>query len=179
MKSYSKKKLPILDDLDIDIILELQVNARQSFLSLGKKLGASEGTIRNRVVSILKKELIKLKAVLNPIKLGLSFSCVMGLEIEIDKLTEAESTLAESPNVYFLSGCTGTFDIIAILLFRDTNEFDGFTRNMIAKLPGIRRTQTFVNMRIIKNPWLNDVDITKLLNSRLTLCPKSVKRIIV
>jgi Lrp/AsnC family transcriptional regulator, regulator for asnA, asnC and gidA len=164
-KMYRRKKPPILDDLDQKIIQELQQDARQSYLSLGQKIGASEGTIRNRVALELKKELIKLKAVLNPPKLGFNFSCVVGIEVSIDKLTEAEMTLAESPNVYFLSGCTGTFDLMAILIFRDTQEFDKFTRNTLAKLPGIKRTQTFVNMRVIKNPWISDVDITRLLES--------------
>jgi Lrp/AsnC family transcriptional regulator for asnA, asnC and gidA len=165
MSQYRRKKKPILDELDEKIIGKLQIDARQSYLSLGQKIGASEGTIRNRVALEIKKEIIKLKAVLNPVKLGFNFSCVMGLEIAIDKLTEAETILAESPNVYYLSGCTGAFDLIAILIFRDTTEFDKFTINKIAKLPGIRRTQTFVNMRVIKNPWVNDVDIAELLDS--------------
>jgi hypothetical protein len=50
-----------------------------------------------------------------------------------------------------------------MLIFRNTAEFDKFTRNKIAKLPGIKRTQTFVNMRMIKNPWTQEVDILKLL----------------
>jgi DNA-binding Lrp family transcriptional regulator len=100
-KPYRKKKPPILDDLDTQIIQELQKDARQSYLSLGQKIGASEGTVRNRVSMELKKELIKLKAVLNPAKLGFNLSCWVGLEVDIDKLGEAEAILAESPNVYF------------------------------------------------------------------------------
>ena len=165
MKEYQRKKPPILDDLDKKIIQELQKDARQSYLSLGQKLGASEGTIRNRVGIGLKKELFKLKAVVNPAKLGLKFSCVVGLEIDIDKLSDAETMLAESQNVYFLSGCTGAFDLFAIMLFRDTHEFDQFMRNTVSKLPGIKKTQTFVNMRVIKDPWSNDIDIDKILES--------------
>jgi Lrp/AsnC family transcriptional regulator, regulator for asnA, asnC and gidA len=160
-----KKKPPILDNLDKEIIQELQLDARESYLSLGKKVNASEGTVRNRVAQALKKDIIRLKAVLNPPKLGFTFSCVMGLEIDIDKLGTAESALAECPNVYFLSGCTGTFDLIAMLIFRNTAEFDKFTRDKIARLPGIKRTQTFVNMRIVKNPWTQDVDISRLLDA--------------
>ena len=74
MKKYRKSKLHALDDLDQSIIQELQVDARQSYLSLGKKIGASEGTIRNRVKSALKGEVIKLKAVLNPSKIGFDFT---------------------------------------------------------------------------------------------------------
>lgn len=163
MKKYRKPKLPLLDEIDKGIIQELQIDARQSYSSLGKKIGASEGTIRNRVKSELKSEIIRLKAVLNPVRLGFDFSCIIGLEIAIEKLNEAELLLAKSPNVYFLATCTGAYDLIAILIFRNTHEFDNFIRDSIAKLPGIKRTQTFVNMCLIKTPWNDDVAISKLL----------------
>ena len=165
MKKYRKTKLPLLDEIDKSIIRELQVDARQSYLSLGKKIGASEGTIRNRVRLELERGIIKLKAVLNPTKIGFDFTCVIGLEIAIEKLREAGAALAENPNVYFLVGTTGTFDLIAIVVFRNTNEFDQFMKDTISRLPGISRTQTFVNMSLIKTPWVDNLDIKRLLES--------------
>ena len=165
MKKSHKTKVVLLDEIDKSIIRELQIDARQSYLGLGKKIGASEGTVRNRVKSELKNEIMRLKAVLNPAKLGFDFSCIVGLEVAIEKLGEAESMLAKSPNVYFLAACTGPYDLIAILIFHNTHEFDSFMREGIAKLPGIRRTQTFVNMRMVKTPWNDDVSIGKLLGS--------------
>lgn len=165
MKRYRKAKSLFLDEIDRGIIVELQADAGQSYLGIGKKIGASEGTIRNRVNSHLGNGLFKLKAVLNPVKLGLDFSCILGLEIAIEKLNEAEALLAESPHVYFLASCTGTYDLIAVLLFQNTNDFDIFMRESIAKLPGIKRSQTFVNMRLTKTPWTNDLEVNKLLKS--------------
>lgn len=165
MAHYQKKKPLNLDELDQKIIQELQKDGRQSFLSLGKKLDASEGTIRNRVSAQLAKEVISLKAVLNPTKLGFNFSCIVGFEIAIDHLTEAESRLNESPNVAFLVTCTGSYDLIAFLIFRDAAELDKFMREKVARLPGIKRTQTFVNMSVSKSPWQNQIDIIKLLES--------------
>lgn len=163
MRKYRKTKLPVLDEIDKGIINQLQSDARQSYLSLGEKIGASEGTIRNRVKNLLKAETIKFKAVVNPEKIGFNFSCVVGLEVAIEKLDEAGARLAENPHVYFLVRCTGTFDLLAILVFHDTSEFDKFMRANIARLPGIKRTQTFVNMSLIKSPWVDNVDIKKLL----------------
>jgi Lrp/AsnC family transcriptional regulator, regulator for asnA, asnC and gidA len=165
MARYQKNKPLILDDLDQRIIQELQADGRQSFLSLAKKLDASEGTIRNRVSAQLKKEVISLKAVINPTKLGYNFSCIVGFEIAIDHLTEAESRLTKSPNVAFLVTCTGSFDLIAYLIFRDAAELDRFMREKVARLPGIKRTQTFVNMSVTKSPWLNQIDISELLEA--------------
>jgi Lrp/AsnC family transcriptional regulator, regulator for asnA, asnC and gidA len=165
MKLRKRKKAAILDSLDQMIIRELQKDARDSFLKISKKVGASEGTVRNRVRLAAKKEIIQLKVVVNPQKLGFDFNCVMGLEISRNKLEETASILAESQNVYYLSSCTGTFDLIAILFFRSTLEFDEFMREKIGKLPGILRTQTFVNMQVIKKPWDADMDVIKLLKN--------------
>jgi Lrp/AsnC family transcriptional regulator for asnA, asnC and gidA len=165
MNKYQKTKSPKINEIDVSIIKELGTDARQSYLSVGEKIGASEGTIRNRVKKLLKEEIIRLKAVLNPVNVGLNFSCVVGLEIAVEKLDEAGAKLAENPNVYFLVGCTGAFDLIAILLFRSTSEYDHFVKEYIAKLPGIKRTQTFVIMSQLKAPWSSNPDIKKLLES--------------
>ena len=158
----SKKKSMVLDDLDQNIIQELQIDARRSYLDLGKKLHASEGTIRNRVRLAIGKGIIKLKAVLNPSALGFDFSCVLGIEIDMAKMQKAASILQNTSNVYFLSRCTGSFDIIAVLIFRNTREFDQFMDEVIAQLPGLKRTQTFVNMRVFKAPWMDETDINRL-----------------
>jgi DNA-binding Lrp family transcriptional regulator len=158
-----KKKSLSLDDLDRKIIKELGVDARQSYLDLGKKLHASEGTIRYRLRLILKRGIIKLKAVLDPSILGFDFSCVMGIEIDIAKLSEAASILEKNPHVNFLSRCTGSFDIFSILIFRNTRDFDQFMDETISKLPGLKRTQTFVNMRVFKASWMSDMNIDQLL----------------
>jgi len=162
MKKYRKSKLHALDEIDKGLIKELQIDARQSYLSLGKKIGASEGTIRNRINSQLKGDVIQLKAVINPSKIGYDFSCVIGLEINIDKLRETAELLAKNPNVCLLVGCTGVFDLIAMLIFPNTSYFEKFMGETIAKLPGIKRTQTFVIMSQIKTPWSDNLDIFEL-----------------
>lgn len=162
MKKYRRAKLPVLDEIDKSIIQELQIDAQQSYISLKAKIGASEGTVRNRVKKLLKKEIIGIKAVLNPVKVGFDFSCIIGLEIAIEKLREAGEILTTNPNVYFLVGCTGDFDLLAILFFRNTSEFDAFMGQTIAKLPGIKRSRTFVSMTPMKAPWTNNLDVKKL-----------------
>ena len=86
-------------------------------------------------------------------------------KLDFSFLVRAESMLAESPNVYFLVTCTGSFDLIAFLIFRDASELDKFMREKVARLPGIKGTQTFVNMNVAKSPWQNQIDITQLLES--------------
>ncbi|MCX7912515.1 MAG: Lrp/AsnC family transcriptional regulator [Dehalococcoidales bacterium] len=152
----------MLDDLGQRIISELQKDARQSFREIGRKLKVSEGTVRNRVKTLVKDNLVRISAIPNPEKLGLNFMCVMCLEVKVGAAERVERVLIQSPNVYYLCGCTGTYDIIGIFVFRSPSEFDEFVKNVIAGIPEIIRTTTFVVMHVSRSPWEHDLDIGAL-----------------
>ena len=89
----------MLDELGQKIIGELQDDARQSFREIGRKLSVSEGTVRNRVKSLLKSETMKISAIPNPSKLELDFQCIMCVEVKVGTAEYVEQLLIKSPNV--------------------------------------------------------------------------------
>jgi Lrp/AsnC family transcriptional regulator for asnA, asnC and gidA len=153
----------MLDELGQQIIKELQEDARQSFREIGRKLKVSEGTIRNRVKSLISSNAMKISALPNPEKLGMNFMCIMCIEVRVGTAEKVEKLLVKSPNVYYLCGCTGNFDIIGIFLFRAPKDFDEFVKDVIANIPDITRTSTFVVMHISRSPWEQNMDVTALL----------------
>lgn len=155
----------MLDKLGQNIIKELQDDARQSFREIGRKLDVSEGTVRNRVKSLINSDTMKISAIPNPEKLGLNFVCVMCIEVKVGAAEKVEQALIKSPNVYYLSGCTGTYDIIGIFMFRAPHDFDEFVKNVIAKIPEITRTSTFVVMHVSRSPWEHNLDVAALAQS--------------
>lgn len=155
----------MLDELGQKIIQELQEDARQSFREIGRKLKVSEGTVRNRVKALVKSNTMKISAVPNPQQLGLNFICVMCIEVKVGTAEKVEQRLIESPNVYYLGGCTGTYDIIGIFVFRNPAEFDEFVKNVIASVPEIVRTTTFVVMHVSRSPWEHNLDVAALMKS--------------
>jgi Lrp/AsnC family transcriptional regulator, regulator for asnA, asnC and gidA len=152
----------MLDELSLEIIGELQEDARQSFREIGRKLKVSEGTVRNRVRSLTGSRTMRVTAVANPEQLGLNFMCVMCIEVKVGTVERVEERLITSPNVYFLCGCTGTYDIIGIFTFHAPREFDDFVKNVIAGIPEITRTSTFVAMHVSRSPWEHDLDVEAL-----------------
>ena len=155
----------MLDELGQKIIRELQGDARQSYREIGRKLKMSEGTVRNRVKGMLNTKAIKISAVPNPAQLGLSFMCIMGIEVKVGTAESVEQRLIASPNVYYLSGCTGDMDIIGVFLFHGPPEFDEFVKTKIASIPEIIRTRTFVVMHVSRSPWEHNLDIAALCQS--------------
>jgi Lrp/AsnC family transcriptional regulator for asnA, asnC and gidA len=155
----------MLDALGQKIIAELQEDARQSFREIGRKLKVSEGTVRNRVKALIKNDTIKISAMPNPQRLGLNFMCVMCIEVKVGTAEKVEQRLIQSPNVYYLCGCTGTYDVIGIFVFPSPAEFDKFVKDVIAGIPEIVRTTTFVAMHISRSPWEHNLDVTALVKS--------------
>jgi Lrp/AsnC family transcriptional regulator, regulator for asnA, asnC and gidA len=152
----------MLDELSLAIIRELQEDARQSFREIGRKLSVSEGTVRNRVRGLTNNGTLKITAVPNPERLGMNFMCVMCIEVKVGAAELVEEHLIKSPNVYFLCGCTGTYDIIGIFAFHSPREFDDFVKNVIAAIPEITRTSTFVAMHVSRSPWEHNLDVKAL-----------------
>jgi DNA-binding Lrp family transcriptional regulator len=155
----------MLDELAQKIIKELQEDARQSFREIGRKLEVSEGTVRNRVRGLVKNNTMRISAIPNPVKLGLNFMCIMCIEVKVGTAERVEHLLIQSPNVYYLCGCTGTYDIIGIFTFHAPAEFDEFVKNVIASIPEIVRTTTFVVMHVSRSPWEHNQDVAALCES--------------
>ncbi|HJX03393.1 MAG TPA: Lrp/AsnC family transcriptional regulator [Dehalococcoidia bacterium] len=154
----------MLDKLDKQIIMELKGNARRSYTDLAKVLQVSEGTVRNRVKSLQKNNVIKLEAVLNPYSIGYNFITIMALEVKVADLSIVADKLAKLPNVYYLAFVTGRYDVVAILMTRSTQELSDFIKENISNIPGILHSETLVNLEVIKSPWANTWDVNQLIN---------------
>ena len=153
----------MLDKLGQRLIQKLQNDGRQSYRELADELGVAEGTVRKRVRDLRNKDVIKIAALPNPLKLGCNFICIIGMEVKLTDIQQVGKELAQSPNVYFLSSVTGRFDLIAILLFNTSEELGDFVREKISSVQGILKTETFVNMDILKSPWSDGLDISELV----------------
>jgi len=155
----------MLDKLDRELIKELQKDGRQSYVELAKKLHVAETTVRRRLQRLLEEGFIRVVAVPDPFRLGFRFVCTMRLEAKKDVLRQIGRELAQSPNIYYLSFTTGEYDIIAIFLFRSAQELADFMWREVSTRPDIVRTETAVNMEIVKTPWSGPLNVDALLES--------------
>jgi Lrp/AsnC family transcriptional regulator for asnA, asnC and gidA len=164
----------MIDSFDLKLIQELQKNGRKSYINLAKILGVVEGTIRKRVKDLLKKNIIKMVALPNLPHLGFNFISIMGLEVKMADLRKVADSLAQKPNVCYLAFVTGRYDLIAIIMSRSPEDLSGFIEKEISAIPSILKTETFVNLDVIKGQW-PWIDTTQLISS-LNSSPKKNKR---
>lgn len=158
----------MIDDLDRKLIEELQVNGRETYMDLAKKLGVVEGTVRKRVKHLLAKDIIKIVAVPSVRKLGYGFIGIMGLQVRMEDLRKVAEKLAKSKHVCYLAFVAGRFDLVAIILSQSAEELSQFVEKEISAIPSILRTETSINLDIIKGaPGLLDT-IQLIRNLRLS-----------
>jgi len=68
-------------------------------------------------------------------------------------LRSVAESLAQKPNVCYLAFVTGRYDLIAMVMTRSAVELSHFIEKEISSIPSILRTETFVNLDIIKGEW--------------------------
>lgn len=152
----------MIDEFDQKLILKLQSNGREGYVTLAKVLGVAEGTVRKRVKDLVAKKVMKIVAVPNPRALGYNFISIMGLQVRMEDLRKVAESLAQKPNVCYLAFVTGRYDLMAIIMTRSPGELSHFIETEISALPSLLRTETFVNLDIIKGGWPS-LDTTQLI----------------
>ena len=140
----------MIDDFDRRLIQELQKNGRQSYVDLARRLGVVEGTVRKRIKYLLGRDILKIIAVPNVRKLGYGFISVMGLQVRMADLRKVADNLAQNQHVCYLAFVTGRYDLMAIIVTQSPEELSQFIEKEISAIPSILRTETFVNLDIIK-----------------------------
>ena len=147
----------MIDNLDKTLIEELQINGRESYMNLAKKIGVVEGTIRKRIKHLLAEDIIKIVAVPNIRKLGYSLISIMGLQVKMEDLRKVANGLMNNEHICYLAFVTGRYDLVAIILTRSPEELSQFVEKEISAIPSISRTETFINLETIKGePGLFD-----------------------
>ena len=140
-----------MDDLDNQLITLLQANGRASNIELANALGVSEGTIRRRFRGLVEGQVIRVVAIPDPSKLGKATTALVGLRADPAQVEPVANQLAQMVEVQWAAITTGAFDIFVWVALPSPEELAVFLRTQVGSIPGVRRTETFVNLSIKKN----------------------------
>ena len=140
-----------LDDLDRRIIALLQRNGRIANLEVSRQLGVAEATVRKRLERLLEEGIIRVTAVVEPIRLGYTVRAIIGLQVEAQRIEEAAQKLAALPAVRSASVTAGTFDVVVEAAFASNDALYAFLTQELACIEGVRRTETFHVLRAVKS----------------------------
>lgn len=140
-----------IDDCDRKLILELQEDARQSDTELARKLKISPATARRRLNRLVEERVIDIAPLLIPLdKLGYPVTVNIGLQMDLSKVDHAVDILCSMPRVHYIALSTGRYDIWLWGTFRSHRDLSDFLRFELAKVPGMTRSETMVNLEFKK-----------------------------
>jgi Lrp/AsnC family transcriptional regulator, regulator for asnA, asnC and gidA len=131
------------------LIRLLQQNARISFAELSRVTGIPESTVRRRVERLQDRGIIRFAMIAEADQLGYDISAMIGMRIDLARLSRIGDQIAAMPEVVFASFLTGSFDIIAQIVIESQAALVQFLTRL-AQVEGIRSTETFLMPQILK-----------------------------
>lgn len=134
-----------IDDLDKRIILELQEDARRPFSVIADRLNVAEGTVRNRVKRLIERDVLELKARVNPFALPHKVAAIVGINLAERTHQEKMKQIEKIPSVTSVWNATGRFDLFFEVMVDSLVELNDilFERDLHS-IGGIRHSETFV-----------------------------------
>ena len=142
-----------MDELDTKIIALLQEDGRASNAGIARKVGVSEGTVRRRLKQLVQEEYINVVALLDPGRMGYTSEALIGVQVDPDKVDQVGDDLASLEEVNWVATTTGSFDIFCWATLQSSEALGIFLRTKVGTIPGVRRTETFVNLAVKKRGY--------------------------
>ena len=141
----------VVDDLDNQIVEILKKDGRASNAHIARALGVSEGTVRRRLRMLIDGDVIHVNVSLDPVKMGLTTEAIIGLEVDPDKMDPVCASLADFDEIGYVTLTTGAVDVFAWGRFSSTESLGLFLRSKVGKIPGVRRTETYMCISVRKD----------------------------
>jgi len=140
-----------LDATDIKLLRQIEIDGRQSFATLGERVGLSKTPCWQRLQKLEAEGVIQgYRAKIDPKKLGLDLYAFVYATINASKYREFEIAVLRHPSVLQCFSTAGEADYVMHVLVRDIDALDELLRREISQLPGVERTVTTVCMKTIK-----------------------------
>ena len=142
-------KVSPLDDVSKAIIEQLQEDGRRPYATIGKAVGLSEAAVRQRVSRLLETGVMQIVAVTDPMQVGFNREAMIGIEVDGD-IESVANVIEKMPEVSYLVITAGSFDILLEVVCDDDEALLEVINRKIRALPGVRRTETFMYLKLRK-----------------------------
>jgi len=139
-----------LDKLDLNLIRELQEDARQTNSQLARKLGVNHSTIFRRMQRLIDKNIILIGASTNPFALEYDGVATVGLKCDPGKIKAVAEAVATYKQVQYVGIYASPYDVVFWVAFRTLNDLGDFIREELGRIRGLKEVATTVNYKIVK-----------------------------
>jgi Lrp/AsnC family transcriptional regulator for asnA, asnC and gidA len=142
-------RVPPLDDIDRQLVLELQHDGRASYARLAEVVGMSQAAVRSRVQRLLESGALQIAAVADPFAFGFSVTAMVGVTCTGDLYAVGEELKAIEA-VHFVVLTAGRYDCIAELVCIDTDHLLRVVNDRVRAIPGVREVDVITYLKLLK-----------------------------
>nr|BAL53994.1 transcriptional regulator, AsnC family [uncultured Chloroflexota bacterium] len=142
------------DRIDEILIEKLRKDGRMPFLQIAQELGVSPGMVRHRYQKLQEAGALKVVAVTNPLRLGLKTMALLGIRTDGTRMLEVAQQISTLEEVIYLVVVSGRYDLLAEVFCHDHEELLRFITEKLYKIEGVRETETFMYLKIVKEIYV-------------------------
>lgn len=146
-----------LDETDNSLIKLLREDAHRSSEVLAKKLGISPATVRRRTRRLVKDNVMRIHALINPDKVGQPLAVIFTFDVDHGSLDSVMRYLSKQPEMKWVFSTTGRFDVMALARLGSTEELSKFVQDKLLNLEGVRNSETFVCLHEERSPFVTNI----------------------
>jgi DNA-binding Lrp family transcriptional regulator len=144
------KKNQEFSKIDKKIILELQKNGRASYTELSSAIGINVSTAASRTEKLIQSRSIEVRAIPNPLKIGLSANAVIVIQADPSKIDFICEQFIDSFNIATLLTVFGRYDVLLFVSFPTWELMHDFINGTLSKVEGILKIETFFLKNFVK-----------------------------
>ena len=137
---YSDPSLPPLDEADRKLIQALVSDGRASGRDLAQITGISEANVSRRLARLIEEKSIRIAGFVPPEILGLEVQFLTFMRVR-GSVDEAAKALVPHPELAWLSGLFGHWDLVGYGVVQDTVALNDFIDRAIRSNPTFRATR--------------------------------------
>ena len=144
--------MSVIDEIDRQIVDLLIEDGRMPCAQIARRLGTvSERVVRYRIGRLVSAGIIHIGAIANPKSLGYDVVADVFLQVDAPSVLDVARRLTEFECVSYVSSSMGETDVSVQVVGHDNAEVFAFVTDVIAKIPGVRKTSTIIVPQVLKD----------------------------
>lgn len=140
-----------LDDIDLQILDALQVDARTPLVRLAERIGISDTTVRARIDRLVRRFGVRFVVDIDPKELGMLYF-YLGVRVQGPAMRRAVDRMNALPEIIFLGRTLGGYDLLAEMVCRDNADMVRML-DEIRSIAGVTQVDAYTVLTIEKENW--------------------------
>ncbi|KOU58706.1 AsnC family transcriptional regulator [Streptomyces sp. WM4235] len=139
-----------LDEAELAMLAVLGQDGRAGYPELARATGLSESTARRRLDRLRDMGAVYFDVEIVPATLGYEAEAAMLLTVDPARLARVGAAIGEHPEVPFAAAVTGSANLLAVVVCRDTDALYTYLTERIGAVDGIRQVELVPILRTVK-----------------------------